>query len=175
MHLPRAARPREATAALCAVCAILLCFALLKLYSLNFVNGDEHMYFYMSLLTSRGKWPYRDFFFSHPPLQLYVAGALYKLFGYSLALSKMVPSLAAMVSGLHVYLIGRRLVGRLEGVLGMLLFLFTYDVLRGSSHFTGANCALAFGMAATYQVLARRPLLAGLLFAIGTFTGVYVA
>ena len=175
MHPPRAVRPRESTAALCAVCTILLCFALLKLYSLNFVNGDEHMYFYMSLLASRGKWPYRDFFFSHPPLQLYVAGALYKAFGYSLALSKMIPSLAAMVSGLHVYLIGRRLVGRLEGVLGMILFLFSYDVLRGSSHFTGANCALAFGMAATCQALSRRPLLAGVLFAIGTFTGVYVA
>jgi hypothetical protein len=158
-----------------AICTALLCFALFKLYSLNFVNGDEHMYFYMSLLVARGKWPYRDFFFSHPPLQLYVMGLLYKLFGYSLALSKSVPSLAAMVSGLHVYLIGRRLVGRAEGVLGACLFLFTYDVLRGSSHFTGANLALAFGLAATYQAIARRALLAGLLFALGTFTGVYIA
>jgi hypothetical protein len=125
--------------------AVFLLYTLLKLYSLNFVNGDEHMYFYMSLLVSKGKWPYRDFFFSHPPLQLYIMGALYKAFGYSLALSKAVPSVAAMVSGVHVYLIGKRLVGRLEGVLGTALFLFTFDVLRGSSHFTGANCALAFG------------------------------
>jgi len=158
-----------------AIAAILLCYALLKLYSLNFVSGDEHMYFYMGLLVSRGQWPYRDFFFSHPPLQLYVVAPLYKIFGYSLALSKMVPSLAAMVSGLHVYLIGKRLTGRLEAVLATLLFVFTYDVLRGSSHFTGANCALAFGMIATYQAIAGRPLLAGLLFAIGTFTGVYIA
>jgi 4-amino-4-deoxy-L-arabinose transferase-like glycosyltransferase len=172
MPLPATVRKHAAAAALCTV---LLGFALLKLYSLNFVNGDEHMYFYMSLLVSRGKWPYRDFFFSHPPLQLYVMGALYKLFDYSLALSKSVPSLAAMVSGLHVYLIGKRLVGRWEGVLGAFLFLFTFDVLRGSSHFTGANLALALGMAAAYQAIARRPILAGLLFALGTFTGVYVA
>jgi 4-amino-4-deoxy-L-arabinose transferase-like glycosyltransferase len=167
-----AVRPHLATAALVAV---LLGYAMLKLYSLNFVSGDEHMYFYMSLLVARGQWPYRDFFFSHPPLQLYVMGALYKLFGYSLALSKLVPSLAAMVSGLYVYAIGRRLVGKWEGVLGALLFLFTYDVLRGSSHFTGANLALAFGMAGAYQAVARRTVLAGVLFAIGTFTGVYVA
>jgi hypothetical protein len=102
-------------------------------------------------------------------------GLLYKLFGYSLALSKSVPSLAAMVSGVHVYLIGKRLVGRWEGVLGALLFLFTFDVLRGSSHFTGANLALAFGMAAAYQAIARRPMVAGVLFALGTFTGVYIA
>jgi 4-amino-4-deoxy-L-arabinose transferase-like glycosyltransferase len=154
---------------------VLCFFALLKLYSLNFVKGDEHMYFYMSLLVSKGKWPYRDFFFSHPPLQLYLMGALYKLFGYSLVLSKAVPSLAAMVSGIYVYLLGRRLVGRSEGLLAVILFLFTFDVLRGSSHFTGANCALAFGLAASYQALVRRPILAGALFAIGTFIGVYIA
>ena len=154
---------------------VLCFFALLKLYSLNFVKGDEHMYFYMSLLVSKGKWPYRDFFFSHPPLQLYLVGALYKLFGYSLALSKAVPSLAAMVSGVHVYLIGRRLVGRIEALIAAALFLFTFDVLRGSSHFTGANCALAFALAATYQGFARRPILAGVLFALGTFIGIYIA
>jgi 4-amino-4-deoxy-L-arabinose transferase-like glycosyltransferase len=154
---------------------VLFFFALLKLYSLNFVKGDEHMYFYMSLLVSKGEWPYRDFFFSHPPLQLYLMGALYKLFGYSLALSKAVPSLAAMVSGVYVYLLGRRLVGRSEALLAVILFLFTFDVLRGSSHFTGANCALAFGLAASYQALARRPIFAGVLFAIGTFTGIYIA
>jgi len=158
-----------------ALVAMLLSFALLKLYSLNFVNGDEHMYFYMSLLVSKGKWPYRDFFFSHPPLQLYIAGALYKLFGYSLALSKAIPSLAALVSGVHVFLIGKRLVGRLEAVVATALFLFTFDVLRGSSHFTGANCALAFGLVATYQALAGRSILAGGLFALGTFIGVYMA
>ena len=155
--------------------AVLLTFALFKLYSLNFVNGDEHMYFYMSLLVSKGKWPYRDFFFSHPPLQLYIAGALYKLFGYSLVLSKSIPSIAAMVSGVYVYLIGRRLVGRLEGVLGTFLFLFTFDVLRGSSHFTGANCALACGLIAVYQAIAGRPIRAGISFAVGTFIGVYIA
>jgi len=154
---------------------VLLAFLLLKLYSLNLVSGDEHMYFYMSLLVARGEWPYRDFFFSHPPLQLYLMAPLYKLFGYSLALSKLLPTLAAMVSGVHVFLIGKRLAGRLEGVLGALLFLFTYDVLRGSSHFTGANCALAVGLAAAYQAMAGRQVVAGILFALSTFTGVYMA
>ena len=171
----RRLRAAERGVAVVALGCVLLFFALLKLYSLNFVKGDEHMYFYMSLLVSKGKWPYRDFFFSHPPLQLYLMGALYKLFGYSLALSKAVPSLAAMASGIYVYLLGRRLVGRSEALLAVILFLFTFDVLRGSSHFTGANCALAFGLAASYQALVRRPILAGALFAIGTFIGVYIA
>lgn len=167
-----AVRQHRATLALGAG---LFAFFLLKLCSLNFVSGDEHMYFTMSLLVARGEWPYRDFFFSHPPLQLYLVAPLYLLFGHSLGLSKLVPSLAGVLSGVHVYLIGKRLAGRLEGVLGALLFLFTYDVLRGSSHFTGANCALALGMVATYQAIAGRQVVAGILFALGTFTGVYIA
>jgi hypothetical protein len=154
---------------------VLVVFWLLKLYSLNFVMGDEHMYFYMSVLVSKGKWPFRLFFSPPPPLQLYLMGALYKLFGYSLAVSKAVPSAAAMVSAVHVLLIGKRLVGRWEGLLGAVLFLFTFDVLRGSSHFTGANCALAFGLAAVYQAISGRQMLAGLLFAAGTFIGIYIA
>lgn len=171
----RARLLRPSHLSIAALATVLLSFAVLKLYSLNFVNGDEHMYFYMSLLVSKGKWPYRDFFFSHPPLQLYIAGTLYKLLGYSLALSKAIPSLAALVSGVHVFLIGKRLVGRWEAVLGTALFLFTFDVLRGSSHFTGANCALAFGLAAAYQALAGRSILAGAIFAAATFIGVYMA
>jgi len=134
---------------------VLCFFALLKLYSLNFVKGDEHMYFYMSLLVSKGKWPYRDFFFSHPPLQLYLVGALYKLFGYSLALSKAVPSwppwsrACMSILSVVVWLAGsRRLLLRALPV-----------HLRCPArlvHFTGANCALAFALAATYQGFARR-------------------
>src|SRR5512138_356921 len=125
MHFPSIIRQHRAAIAMGVV---LVAFLLLKLYSLNFVSGDEHMYFYMGVLVSRGQWPYRDFFFSHPPLQLYLVAPLFKVFGYSLGLAKLVPSVAAMVSGLHVYLIGKRLAGRLEGVLGACLFLFTYDV-----------------------------------------------
>jgi len=169
----RLLRPSHLSVA--ALVTVLLSFTVLKLYSLNFVNGDEHMYFTMSLLVAKGKWPYRDFFFSHPPLQLYIAGALFKLLGYSLALAKAIPSLAALLSGVHVFLIGKRLVGWSEAVLGTALFLFTFDVLRGSSHFTGANCALAFGLAAAYQVLNGRAILAGVLFAVATFVGVYMA
>lgn len=154
--------------------ALLLLFAVLKLYSLNFVMGDEHMYNYMSLMVTEGKWPYRDFFFSHPPGQIYLMGALYALFGYSLELSKSLPSIAAMISGVFTFMIGRRLLGAKEGLIGCALFLFTFDVIRGSAHFTGANVALAFLLAATYQVIARRPLIGGLLYALGTITGVYV-
>jgi hypothetical protein len=78
-----------------------------------------------------------------------------------------------MSSGLHLYLIGRRTLGAASGLLAAMLFLFTFDVIRGSSHPTGANVAVAFILAGTYQVLRRRPLIGGVLLACASLTGVY--
>jgi hypothetical protein len=152
----------------------LLVFGLLKLYSLNFVRGDEHLYNYMSLLVLDGYWPYRDFIFVHPPLQIYLAALVFQMTDYSLAVAKFLPSIAAMISGVHIFLIGRHLLGKLEALLATLLFLFTFDVLRGSSHLTAANIALAFLLAGTYQVIMRRSLVGGILLGCGALTALYV-
>ncbi len=117
LKLGRARTPEEGqgrvkrSLALGGLVLVLLGFGLLKLYSLNFVQGDEHLYNYMSLLILEGKWPYRDFVFVHPPLQLYLVALVFHLTGYSLVVAKCIPSIAAMISGVHVFLIGRRLLG----------------------------------------------------------------
>ena len=144
---------------------LLAFFALLKAYCFNWVSGDEHLYNTMSLRVLDGKWPYRDFFFSHPPLPIYLTAFLFSVTGYSIVASKCVPIVAAMSSGAHLYLIGRRTLGPLEGLLAAALFLFTFDVIRGSSHPTGANVAVAFILAGTYQVFRRRPVAGGVLLA----------
>ncbi len=156
-----------------ALAGVLLVFFIFKLYSLNFVLGDEHMYNYMSLLILEGKWPYRDFFFSHPPLQLYVVALLFGVTGYSLVAAKLIPTIAALVSALHIFLIGKKLLGKSEALLAAVLFLFTFDVMRGSAHLTGANMALAFMMAGAYQVIVKRVVLGGVLLAFGALTGLY--
>jgi len=148
-------------------------FAVLKMYCFRFSRGDEHLYNAMSLLLLDGKWPYRDFFFAHPPLPLYLTAGIFSVTGYSLVASKSVPILAAMSSGVHVFLIGRRSFGPVAGALAAILFLFTFDVIRGSSHPTGANVAVAFILAGTYQVFCRRFVLAGVLLGCAALTGVY--
>jgi hypothetical protein len=148
-------------------------FALLKTFSFRFVSGDEHVYNYMSLMVLEGQWPYRDFFSPHPPLPTYLTAFLFGVTGFSIAASKCVPIAAAMSSGIHLYLIGRRTLGPLEGLLAAILFLFTFDVIRGSSHPTSVNVAVAFILAGTYQVLRRRPVGGGVLLACASLTGVY--
>ncbi len=154
--------------------AALSMFALLKLFAFHFVRGDEHLYNYMSLLMLDGLIPYRDFHHSHPPLPIYLHAMLFAVAGFSLVTAKLVPMLAAASSAVHIYLLGRRGFGAVEGLIAAVLFLFTFDVLRGSNHATGANLALAFMLAATYQAVRKRPGASGVLLGLGALCGVYV-
>ncbi len=170
----RFAPPSSPLWAVAGLTAALALFAVLKLYGVHFVRGDEHLYYYMSLLILDGLVPYRDFHHSHPPLPIYVNAAIFAVVGFSLFAAKLVPMLAAASSAVHVYLLGRRGFGAAEGLIAALLFLFSFDVLRGSNHATGANLALAFMLAATYQALRRRPAAGGALLGLGALCGVYV-
>src|SRR6185295_5334153 len=159
--------------ALVAVAVVL--WAALKTYALNPVPGDEHLYFNMAILVNKGLIPYRDFYFTHPPLHLYLAVLPFRLFGYSLVLGKLLPEIALLVGGLVVYAIGRRALGAMDGALACALFLLAYDPLRISSHFTGGTESFAFAMVGLWLAYAGWPVLGGIAFGLGALVAVYVA
>ncbi|MFQ5668292.1 MAG: hypothetical protein ACE5I7_17920, partial [Candidatus Binatia bacterium] len=127
--------------------AAVLLFVVLKLYSVNVVVEDAHLYFNMALLVNKGLIPHRDFFYTHPPLHLYLAALVFRLFGYSLALGKSLPNAALLIGGILVFTVGRRALGSAEGALACAIFLLSYDPLRISSHYTGGNLTFALAMA----------------------------
>src|SRR5262249_27389352 len=149
-------------------------FVVLKLYSLHAVPGDEHLYFNMAVLVNQGLLPYRDFFYTHPPLHLYIAVGAFRLFGYSLVLGKLLPNLAMLVAGLLVFDLGRRTLGAIEGAVAYAIFLLAFDPLRISSHFTGANESFVFAIAGLWLAYVDRPTLAGIAFGLGVLVAVYV-
>lgn len=152
--------------------AILASFAILKAYALAPALSDENIYFYMCRRIAEGALPYRDFFFAHPPLHLLPGTLAVAIFGFSLPVAKAVPALAAALAGLAVYRAGRR-GGALAGLLAAALFLFAYDMLRASSHYTGASEATALIAWAMERALAGRPRTAGLLAAAAGMTAFY--
>lgn len=154
--------------------AAVLLFAILKLYSFNVVIGDEHVYFNMALLVNKGLLPYRDFFYTHPPLHLYEAVLAFRLFGYSLTLGKLLPNLAMVVSGVLIFAVGRRALGPAEGALGCAIFLLSFDPLRISSHFTGVDLTFALAMAGWWLAYGDRPVAAGICYGLGTLVAVYI-
>jgi hypothetical protein len=152
----------------------MLCFLVLKSYSLAPVVSDENIYFYDAWLISKGFLPYRDFFFAHPPLHLFT-GVPLALLDRELFLPaiKFLPSLFTGVTGLSVFLITRRATGIFGAIAAAMLFLFSYDVLRSSSHWTGANQAVFWVVLAMQSVLRGRDRLAGVLSGIGVCTAIY--
>jgi hypothetical protein len=156
--------------------ATLAFFALLKSYGLAPALSDENIYFYDAWLMSQGFVPYRDFFFAHPPLHL-VPGWLVVLAvgGFELLPLALLAPAAAAISGVCIYVILRRAAPFPAAWVGMCLFLFSHDLLRASSHWTGVNQALAWLSLGVVAALAARAALAGVLFGLGVCTAIYVA
>jgi len=147
-------------------------FVLLKCYSNAPTLSDDFIYYYMAQRVAEGAIPYRDFFFAHPPLHLLPATILTALLGFSIPLARAIPAASALLAGAAVYRIGRR-AGLTEGLVALTLFLFSYDLLRTSSHYTGAAEATALLAWSLERALAGRPDLSGLLGAAAGLTAFF--
>ena len=152
---------------------ILAVWFLLKSQALIASNTDENIYFYMAKLLGDGKLPYVDYFFAHPPLHALIPGTLFAVFGYSLTLAKLVPLVACGLTGLSLWALARRHLGRLAAPLALVFFLFAAEVLKASSNLTGVNLTTLFIVVGVTQHLAGRPLRAGLALGAAASTGFY--
>jgi hypothetical protein len=151
----------------------LVAFLVLKTYGFNPCRSDENIYFYMSKLFAQGIVPYRDFFFAHPPFKLIFMGTLFKLLGFHFTLAKVVPVLVAMATASFLFAAVRDQFGSGIGLLAALLFLFTYDQLRGSSHYTGINLTVMFMVIGLFFALRQKLFWGGIFFGLGSITGFY--
>jgi hypothetical protein len=167
----RSARIGEAAV----VAAIACTYALLKTHAMHAAITDENIYFYDAVLVARGRLPYRDFFFAHPPLHLYVPAILFRLLGFSITLGKAVPAGASVISGLCLWALARRRMGRVAAVATLLLFWFALEELKSSTDMTGVNLATAWMCAGLWAALSGRFFLGGALLGCAAGTGLYVA
>ncbi len=150
-----------------------LLFWLLKTHGLHASATDENIYFYGAHLLSQGVWPYRDFFFAHPPLHLVVPALLFALFGFDLLLAKLISVVASLLTGLCLLDIGRRYLGKVAGITALIGFLFGYQVLQASTNLTGINLTTMWMVFGLWAFLRRRFLLAGIMLALSICTGFY--
>lgn len=147
-------------------------FALLKTVGLHPSDTDENIYFYMAQRFSQGALPYRDFFFAHPPVHLLVPAAVFKVFGFSLPLAKLIAPTAQVVAAACLYAAVRK-ASRPLAALAVLFHLTAYEVLMGSTEMDGENLLTAC-LAAAFLLAARgRPLAAGVAAGLALGTGMY--
>jgi hypothetical protein len=162
---------RTVEAALVGGC--LLAFLVLKAYSIHATLTDDWIYAYLAQRTGEGVLPHRDFFFAHPPAHLLTLVPVMMVFDFSIGVVRAIPSLSAALAGLFLWAIVRREGGAIPALVTLVLFLFSYDVLRISSHVTGTNISLAYLSAGAWGLLRRRWILSGVLLALASLTALY--
>jgi hypothetical protein len=147
-------------------------YLLLKLVGLHASDTDDNIYFYMADRLAHGVLPYRDFFFAHPPVHLFVPAIAFKILGFSLPLAKSIPVLAQVAAGACLY-ISIRPTSRPLALVAVLLHLTAYEVLMGSTDMDGENLMTAFLAAAILCAGRKRFLASGICAGLALGTGLY--
>lgn len=145
-------------------------FLFIKATTADYSVSDENTYYKMGQLVAEGQVPYRDFFFAHPPLQIYAYAAVFKLFGFNLLLLKLLSAAAIIVSAAFVFAIAKEKLHVKAAVAAAALFLFSYGTMLFSNFPTGAEFATAFTTAALYFFLHKRFLASGALVGLAAAT-----
>jgi 4-amino-4-deoxy-L-arabinose transferase-like glycosyltransferase len=153
--------------------ALICIFILVQLKGLdNFNPGDEHVYIYMGKLISQGKFIYKDFFNSHPPIHILLTGLLYRIFGFNNVIFKLIPLISTIVTSFFLFKLMKEKFSREAAFVALLLFL-TSDVLKFSTYSLGVNLSLALLMSGLYYLYNNRLFLCGALMGLACLTGLY--
>ena len=172
---PEASQPTDPWQAveIALVLLVVAAWLILKVNGMRYSTTDEALYYYAARLWSEGKWPYRDFFFSHPPLHIAVPALAYKVLGYDFLVGKWISTLASLAAGVAVWRIARRVLGIPAGLLALTLDLFAAEVLQSSTNLTGVNLTTCWMMWGVWAILRGRYFIGGALLGAAAATGFY--
>ena len=133
--------------------------------------GDENVYYYMGKLISEGKIPYKDFFFAHPPLHIYLIALIYKIFGFNILVLKAIPLISTLISAFFIFKIAKEKFGNLEAVISSLLFMFAYSTMFNSVFSFGIDVATMLLVVGLYFLLNKNNyIFSGIFFGLAGVT-----
>lgn len=106
---------------------VIILIGIFSLYVRNLtgwlINDDEGSYFYEFWRINNGDVPYKDFFVPEAPLSLFTGYIIFKLFGPSVFLARMLTVIVAFLTGYLIFLIGRRVYSYKVGLFGFISYL----------------------------------------------------
>lgn len=145
---------------------IIFLFMVIKLIFIFPTFSDENVYFNIAKNVLEGKIPYKDFFFAHPPLQIYFLAFMFKIFGTSFLVGKLLSLITSTLSVFLIYLILKELYDEKSGFLAALIFLITPVFLSFSTIGHGMWETLFFVLLSTYLMIKNKLNFAGITFVI---------
>ena len=133
--------------------------------------GDENTYYYMGKLITEGKVPYKDFFFAHPPLQIYLIAFIYRIFGFNIIALKLIPLISTLISAFFIFRITKEKFGNYAAIISSLLFLFAYGVMFNSVFSFGVDIAAMFLVIGIYLLFNKNYyIVSGIFFGLAGIT-----
>ena len=149
---------------------IALIFAIVEFKGLTQVGpGDENVYFYMAKSVSQGQLPYRDFFYAHPPLHIFVLAALIKIFGVDFFILKSASLLFILAAAFFIFKTSAELFqSRINEknavaipVIAVALFLFSFTILFTATFSVGIELSVMLVMISFYLIFIRKYFIGG--------------
>ena len=133
--------------------------------------GDENVYYYMGKLINEGKIPYKNFFYAHPPLHLYLIALIYKIAGFNIVILKLIPLISTLISAFFIFKIAKEKFDNTEAILSSLLFLFSYSIMFNSVFSFGIEIATMFLLIGMYFFMNKKNyILSGIFFGLASVT-----
>ncbi|MBI3037280.1 glycosyltransferase family 39 protein, partial [Candidatus Woesearchaeota archaeon] len=145
-------------------------FLFIKANAAGYSVSDENTYYKMGQLVAQGQVPYRDFFFAHPPLQIYIYAAVFKVFGFNFLMLKMISAVSVVVAAAFVFAAMKDKLNAKIAAAATVLFLFSYGTLLFSNFPTGTEIATAFAAAGFYFFMRKKFTTSGILLGFASVT-----
>lgn len=161
---------------------IIFIFILVEAKGLALITpGDENVYYYMAKSITEGKLPYKDFFYAHPPVHIFILAGIIKIFGINFIALKTTALLAYLTASFFLYktsigLFRNRLNDKhayLMSILALVLFLFSFEVMFKATFSLGIEFSLMFLMISFYSVFNQKYFVGGIFAGIAGLTRLY--
>lgn len=135
--------------------------------------SDQHLYVYMGKLVMKGLLPYRDFYYSSPPLIPYIFGLLGKVAGWHWYVFLVIPFLLSAIDACAIYAILRSQGSSRGGVLAAWLYILSFCVLMTSASANDIHLIVTLLLCSVWALLKERCIVAGLLLSLAILCKIY--
>jgi len=93
-----------------------------RMFLLHPTFSDDIFYFNAAKVFISGNLPYKDFFFAHPPFQLFLFGTIFKIFGTTFFVAKIIPLVFSTLSFILVFFVGKIIFDKKNAFVAAIVF-----------------------------------------------------
>jgi len=141
----------------------------LRMFFLHPTFSDENFYFNAAKVFISGNIPYKDFFFAHPPFQLFLLGLIFETFGTSFLIAKIIPLAFSTLSFILVFFVGKKFFDEKTAFVSAIIFLIVPQFISFSLIDVGIFETMTFLLLSLLFYSKDKEILSAIFFAIAIY------